>query len=241
MRAICFWVYFEEFTNNAHIIDFGNGAGVDNVVIGILGKGNPLISGGAGLRPVGCVDSAQSTLPDRPSGAQRVVETTPQRLLETSAANIEEFDCPGPAVEPREFPKSKGIAPPGVATVADLYYEIWDSKQRKMRIVVKGVVPLKKWVHVAITAASNDAFRPDINVWINGMKTYTQPSGWLPQNSSTVKNYIGKSNWTDNVTQYEGRDELFKGRLFDLRAYKSIMGEKKIIDTVAWGKRLLGL
>ena len=243
MRAICFWVYFEEFTNNAHIIDFGNGAGVDNVVIGILGKGNPLISGGAGLRPVGCVDSAQSTLPDGPSGAQRVVETTPQRLLVTSAANIEEFDCPGPAVAPRDFPKSGGggIAPPGVATVADLYYEIWDSKQRKMRIVVKGVVPLKKWVHVAITAASNDAFRPDINVWINGIKTYTQPSGWLPQNSSTAKNYIGKSNWTDNVTQYEGRDELFKGRLFDLRAYKSIMGEKKIVDTVSWGKRLLGL
>jgi hypothetical protein len=73
------------------------------------------------------------------------------------------------------------------------------------------------------------------------MKTYTQPSGWLPQNSSTAKNYIGKSNWADNVTQYEGRDELFKGRLFDLRAYKSIMGEKKIVDTVAWGRHLLGV
>ena len=241
MRAVCFWVYFDEFTNNAHIIDFGNGAGIDNIVVGILGKGNPLISGGAGLRPVGCVDSAESTLPDRPSGAQRVVETTPQRLLVTSAANVEEFDYPGPAVTPRDFPKNRGgIAPPGIASVADLYYEIWDSKQRKMRIIVKGAIPLKKWVHVAITAASNDAFRPDITVWINGVKTFTQPSGWLPQNSSTTKNYIGKSNWS-STSQYSNKDELFKGSLFDFRAYSIPVTPEFISDSFTWGQEMLSL
>ena len=128
------------------------------------------------------------------------------------------------------------------AKVADLLYEIWDSQQRKMRIVVKGAIPLQKWTHVVITAESNDAFRPDIAVWIDGVKVFVQPSGWLPQNSSTANNYIGKSNSYNLGTQYEaGRDELFRGRLFDLRAYKSIMGAKRIAETVKWGKDLLGL
>ena len=71
---------------------------------------------------------------------------------------------------------------------------------------------------------------------------FTQPSGWLPQNSSTTNNYIGKSNSYNVSSQFDGgRDELFKGRLFDLRAYKTIMGPKKIQQTVAWGKSLLGL
>lgn len=40
LRAVSFWVYFDEFTNNAKIYDFGNGAGQDSVVLGILGRGN---------------------------------------------------------------------------------------------------------------------------------------------------------------------------------------------------------
>jgi hypothetical protein len=242
VRAFSFWVYFEEFTNNACILDFANGPSKDNIKIGILGKGNPNISEGDSLRPLLCGDA--STVPSAPSGAQRVVETTPQRLMETSSANIEVFDCPGPAVEPivpqgNERPTTKSIA---AAKYADLLYEIWDSQQRKMRIVVRGAIPLQKWVHVAITAENNDSFRPDISVWINGAKTFTKPSGWLPQNSATTNNYIGKSNSYNVSSQYDAaRDELFKGRLFDLRAYKNIMGVKKIASTVAWGKELLGL
>jgi hypothetical protein len=241
LRAFSFWVYFEEFTNNAVILDFGNGAAKDNIKIGILGRGNPNISEGAEIRPLLC--GGASTIPDKPSGPQRVVETTPQRLMETTSANVEEFDCPGPAVSPREFPPMRpGAKQTADAKVADLLYEIWDSQQRKMRIVVKGAIPLQKWTHVVITAESNDAFRPDIAVWIDGVKVFVQPSGWLPQNSSTTNNYIGKSNSYNLGTQYEaGRDELFRGRLFDLRAYKSIMGAKRIAETVKWGKDLLGL
>ena len=41
LRAVSFWVYFDEFTNNAaYINDFGNGAGKDNVFVGIMGRGN---------------------------------------------------------------------------------------------------------------------------------------------------------------------------------------------------------
>ena len=242
LRAFSFWVYFEEFTNNACIFDFGNGAVRDNVKIGILGRGNPNISEGSVIRPDLC-GKGQSTVPDKPSGAQRVVETTPQRLVETSSANVEAFDCPLPAVLPREFPKERpGVNAFAAAKRADLCYEIWDSQQRKMRIVVKGAIPLQKWVHVVVTAESNDSFRPDMAVWIDGVKMFSEPSGWLPQNSTTTNNYIGKSNSYNLSTQFDnGRDELFKGRLFDMRAYKSIMGAKRIEETVKWGKGLLGL
>ena len=241
MRALCFWVYFDEFTNNACIFDFANGAARDNVKVGIIGRGNPTVGEGDEIRPLLC--GGGSTVPDKPSGAQRIVETTPQRLMETSSANVEAFDCPLPSVEPREFPPER---PPARAYVAakkaDLYYEIWDSQQRKMRIIVKGAIPLQKWTHVVITADNNDAFRPDISVWVNGEKVFTQPSGWLPQNSSTMYNYVGKSNNYNLTTQFEnGRDELFKGRLFDFRGYKSLMSEKRIAETYKWGKELLGL
>jgi len=241
LRAFSFWVYFEEFTNNAVILDFGNGSARDNIKIGILGRGNPNISEGAEVRPLLC--GGPSTVPEKPSGAQRVVETTPQRLMETSSANVEAFDCPGPAISPRDFPPIRpGVKQTADAKVADLLYEIWDSQQRKMRIVVKGAIPLQKWTHVVITADNNDAFRPDIAVWINGVKVFVQPAGWLPQNSSTANNYIGKSNSYNLGSQYDaGRDELFKGRLFDLRAYKSIMSAKRIEETVKWGKGFLGL
>lgn len=241
VRAISFWVYFEEFTNNAVILDFGNGSARDNIKIGIIGRGNPSVNEGDIIRPLLCGGS--STIPDKPSGAQRVVETTPQRLMETTSANLEEFDCPLPAVEPRVFPPIRPIVDAiSNAKRADLLYEVWDSQQRKMRIVVKGAIPLQKWVHVVIGAENNDAFRPDIGVWIDSVKAFTQPSGWLPQNSSTTNNYIGKSNNYNLTTQFEnGRDELFKGRLFDMRAYKSTMSEKKIKDIYNWGKKLLDL
>ncbi|MCU7645103.1 hypothetical protein, partial [Enterococcus faecalis] len=39
MRAFAFWVYFDEFTNNAHIFDFGDGPRKSNIWAGILGRG----------------------------------------------------------------------------------------------------------------------------------------------------------------------------------------------------------
>jgi hypothetical protein len=53
---------------------------------------------------------------------------------------------------------------------------------------------------------------------------------------------VGKSNNYNLTTQFEnGRDELFKGRLFDFRGYKSLMSEKRIAETYKWGKELLAL
>ncbi len=242
MRAVSVWVYFEEFTNNAHIFDFGNGSGKDNVWLGIAGRGSPSIQS-CNIRPPGCGD--QSTVPEPPSGQQCVQEVRPQHLMATSRANVDDFLCPlfettGKRVAPlipRQQPKGKD----DTAKMADLVYEIWDARDRKMRINIPCAVPLKQWTHITVTAVTNDAFRPDIKVYINGIQSAFYPSGFLPQTSFMTHNYLGKSNWANVTSQYENRDELFKGKMFDFRTYNTIMGEKKIQETIKWGTKLLGI
>lgn len=239
MRAIHFWVKFDEFTNNAHILDFGNGAGQDNVWIGILNRGN-LGTDLSSKKPLLC--GGDSVIPESPSGAQPGEITTPQDLMETTNANVEEYTCQGFAVSPKtvnhRVPNSKR-GPEQLAKTADMCYEIWDSQQRKLRIVVPNMFQLEVWTHVVITAEGSDAFRPDIVVYKNGEKVFVEESGWLPQNNNTSKNYIGKSNWSNVTSQYGNRDELFKGSVFDIRGYRTQLSESVIKESYAWGKKLL--
>lgn len=238
MRAVCFWVYFEEFTNNAHIFDFGNGANKDNVFCGIIGRGNSPVSAEP-IRDLIC-DAQESTVPKPPSGAQPDEEVSAKELMMTTPANVNDFNCPGfqefGRIMPQTQPKSN---PPGIAKSADIIYEIWDHQQRKMHVQVTNMIPLKKWVHITITSRNSDAFRPQIDFYRNGELMYTEADGWLPQENFTSNNYIGKSNWSDVTSPYQNADELFKGRLFDFRTYRTQMSHSKIKETYDWGKKFL--
>jgi hypothetical protein len=242
IRAFHLWVKFDEFTNNAHVFDFGNGAGIDNVWLGILFRGNQGADADANARPLLCGNAERATVPEAPSGAQPAHEISPQELMKSTAANVEEFTCDGFAVAPvvkrRGKTKRAQLQP---AVTADMIYEIWDRSQRKMRIKVPQMFVKGKWTHVVITATNNDAFRPDIAVYKNGQQMYVEPSGWLPQNNETSKNYIGKSNWENDTSQYANRDELFKGAVFDFRAYKRNVGDAFVKESFEWGKKMLGL
>lgn len=243
VRAFHFWVRFDEFTNNAHIFDFGNGAGIDNVWVGILNRGNQGLDADQDKKVLLCGDPIRDVLPDRPSGAQPEEITTPQDLMETTAANVEEYTCEGFAVAPRKLPRTipKAVKEKGLAKTADMCYEIWDKDQRKMRIVVPQMFKKDEWTHVVITAEGTDAFRPDIAVYKNGAKVFVQPNGWLPQNSITEKNYIGKSNWADVTSQYANKDELLHGAVFDFRGYLTPLNSKVIKESYEWGSKMLGL
>ena len=248
LRAIQFWVRFDEFTNNAHILDFGNGAGIDNVWVGILNRGNLGIDAEEGAKKSSLLcgnGSGGDVLPTPPSGQQSYEVTTPDYLMKTSSANVEDFTCEGFAVAPRNLPrltrKPGTKAHEGIAKTADLCYEIWDRDQRKMRIVVPQAFVLKEWTHIVITAQGTDSFRPDIAIYKNGVPVFLEPSGWLPQQNRTEKNYIGKSNWADDTSQYANKDELFKGAVFDIRGYNGSMSEAVIQDSYKWGVKMLGL
>lgn len=231
LRAISVWAYFDEFTNNARIIDFGNGAGHDNVLLGIEGRGNG--------------DSAFGLLNRRPSDENLVCqakapkEVSPQTYMQNSDANVEFWECPGPEPIDSTYPEDE--IGPKREPKANLLFEIWDSQQRKMRIRVLDAIPKKKWVHIAITTTDGANFRPTWHVYIDGKKVYEEINGHMPLKSYTTNNYIGKSNWEEDTLDQQNRDERFKGALFDFRLYRQPMSAPKIARTVQWGTKKLGL
>jgi hypothetical protein len=243
LRALMVWVYFEEFTNNARILDFGDGAGRNNIVLGIIGRGDATIEDSATIRPP-LICGEDSTVPASPSGAQPATEMTPQKLMETTPANVNEFTCPGFEIYPRRLPASR-VTPrqstPGDRNKATLLYEIWDAQQRMMRLRVPSAIDKGKWTHIAITATSMDSFRPDIAIYVNGKQVFIEPSGFLPQSSTLTNNYVGRSNWLNDTSQYENKDELFKGSVFDLRGYKVNLPQKVVEESFEWGRKKLGL
>jgi len=229
MRAWMVWVKFDAFTNNAKIFDFGNGANADNVFLGILGKGD-----------YGIQNVNESTVPTEPSGQQNVRETTPRELMETTDANVNDFECKAIEVFPRKLTPSVVRPAQTPSDKATLLYEVWEKKSRKMSIAVNNVIPLRAWTHIAITADSDDAFRPALNVYINGILVYTKQGGCLPSTGLMTNCYVGKSNWK-TTNQYSNKDELFKGNLFDFRGYSVSLSSDLINESFHWGQRMLGI
>ena len=241
IRAWMIWVYFEDFTNNAKVFDFGNGPGRDNVFLGLLGKGDEGASA-EDARPLLCGKDENSTLPTEPSGAQPVQELPPQKLMESSDANVDEYTCTNFELSPRRLsPSYVGSQktkknPLGKAT---LIYEVWDKQSRKMRLKAPAAVKLKTWTHICVTATDDANFRPNIAMYVNGKKVIEKESGWLPSTSSMTNCYIGKSSWMNSQDKYDNKDELFRGRLFDFRAYRSAQTEGMIQESYDWGKSKL--
>jgi len=228
LRAVSVWAYFDEFSNNARIFDFGNGAGHDNVLLGIEGKGNvDTAFGNMGRRPA---DDNMVCLSKAPK------EVSPQRFLATSDANVDTWECAGPEPVATTYPEDEKQA---VDPNANLLFEIWDTQQRKMRIRVLNCIPLRKWVHIAATTTDGVNLRPTWHIYIDGKRVFEQLDGHMPLNSYTKSNYIGRSNWESDTSQYQDSDERFRGALFDMRFYRAPMSAAKIERTILWGKKRL--
>jgi hypothetical protein len=86
-----------------------------------------------------------------------------------------------------------------------------------------------------------DAMRPNLNVIINGNLLFTQENAYLPAAKVTSNNYLGKSNWANDMSDYDLRDELFQGSIFDFRMYSSVVSEAKGKRILQWGMRKLGM
>jgi hypothetical protein len=231
LRSFSMWVKFETFTNNARIFDFGNGAGHENVLLGIEGRGNgDTAFGNLGRRPAEDNQVCSAKAPK---------EVSPQRFLETSDANVDTWECPGPEPVATTFPENEDR--PAVDPRATLLFEIWDTQQRKMRIRAMNAIPLKKWTHIALTTTDNTNFRPNWRVYIDGKMVLEHLDGFMPLKSYTTSNYIGRSNWETESLAFENPDERFRGSLFDMRFYRLPMSEGKIDKTYRWGHKKLGI
>jgi hypothetical protein len=248
LRAVSVWVYFDEFTQNAPIFDFGNGAGKDNVRLAIEGKGNQATKLRGVMKP----------RPDefaKVCNAKAAIEVSPKLYLATSDANVDEYECKGPEPVESTYPEAdaapiraanrsstrpfrigEDAAEEAGLPSANLIFEIWDTQQRKMRIRAMNAIPLKQWCHVVVTTTDATSFRPTWHVYIDNRKVLEELDGHMPLNSYTTLNYIGKSNWEDvGVGQYDDQDERFRGSLFDFRLYRFPMSASKISKTYEWG------
>jgi len=228
LRAISVWAYFDEFTNNARIFDFGNGAGKDNVFLGIEGRGNT--TAGFGILRARPADT------DRVCNTKPAKEMSPQYYLMTSDANVDAWTCPGPEPIDSLYPEDETTDAIDVKKTANLLFEIWDTEQRKMSIRIVDAIPLKEWVHIALTTTDGASFRPTWHVYINGANVFEQPDGHMPLKSYVSQNFIGRSNWEGPSSQYQNSDERFRGSLFDFRLYRQPMSASKVKSTVDWGK-----
>jgi hypothetical protein len=240
LKAICFWVRFDEFTNNAHILDFGNGAGIDNIFIGIVGRGDQSLDDSSELRKT----EDTCVIPEPPSGPQPVPDMSPQALM-LSTANVDEyiydkeiFPRKLPPIKPFSNAKAQAHGNPKTAT---LIYEVWNGKLRMEHVNVLKAFELRKWTHCCITTASGDSVRPALQIWINGIKMAEKQGTHLPQTSITSNNYFGKNNWMSDSSQFENKPELFRGGLFDFRGYSQPMATGKLKKTIEWGKKRLGV
>ena len=253
LKTFMCWVYFDEFTNNAKIFDFGNGSAMDNVFLGIFGKGDS--DAQLNLTTSKCRDEQESTVPERPSGAQPVDEMSPQDLMALEANVNDDITDTNYQIIPSEYARKKKdirdtrstqnkgckqCTENTLTTTATLIYEVWDKQDRKMSMRIPNAIPLRQWTHVAITPTGSDPFRPDIRIYINGEYASEKKAGWLPATSKMSNCYLGKSNWTI-ATTYTNQDELLKGKLFDFRAYKKALSDDIIKASVTWGKEKLGL
>jgi hypothetical protein len=240
LRAVSVWVKFDEFTNNARIFDFGSGPNNNNIILGIIGRGDGGVDTGTIRSDLLCDKEEGKTVPEAPSGAQRCPEVSAKTLMENSSANVDDWTCPFPEIEGKKVKKLRNYDPPTGKT-ATLLYEVWEQQRRAMTIKVPAAVKVGVWTHIAVTAFNMDSMKPDIGIYVNGELVYTKPSGVLPQTSFTERNYIGKSNWAEQTSSSDNKDELFKGSMFDFRMYATNMSKDKVKDTYNWGKDLLGL
>jgi hypothetical protein len=245
LRAFMFWVKFDKFTNNAHVFDFGNGSGHDNVYFGIEGKGNDTSL--SKEKQVG------RTPTDDDIVCQKMAprELDPRVFMKWTEANVEMYDCPGPEPiarstndiemeDPNVFISGQTKQPEPEPKKANILFEIWDKEQRKMRIKCIDALEERTLHHVVCTV-TDMSFRPTWKVYVDGVNIFTHQEGHLPQTNYTTKNYIGRSNWEDATNQGEYKDERFCGTLFDFRMYRIPISEEKIKKSIEWGKKILKL
>ena len=237
-RGLMCWVKFTDFTNNAHIFDFGDGAGNNNVWLGIIGRGD-LKAGSADLKsPLLC--GTENTMPTNPSGAQYYEELSAQEMLGRDLTSCSGFTVVPKEPEPvRQLKLDKEES--ADAQTATMAYEIWDRDNRKMHVEIPQFFMKDVWTHVAIAALTDDPYRPDIGFYRNGKLVYVHSSGWLPQKNETSKNYIGRSNWIDASGPYANKSELFKGYMADFRMYNGILTAAVIEKSYKWALEKLDI
>lgn len=87
----------------------------------------------------------------------------------------------------------RDLRPPKQASAAAYYFEIWDEKQRIMRLSgPMGSAKTGGWQHVVVTVTDGAAWWPKWQMWINGVMVTERIEGRLSPALEITENYIGQ-------------------------------------------------
>jgi len=85
------------------------------------------------------------------------------------------------------------VRPPIQKTGATYYFEIWDGKQRLMRLSAPMMsAKIGVWQHVMVTVTDATSWWPKWQMWINGSLVAEKTDGRLSPAMTLTENYIGK-------------------------------------------------
>jgi hypothetical protein len=198
IRAISFWIFWDQFEKDAAVLHCSTQDDKNRVWIGVDGSG-------------------PSPSPIGPRLIAAAQELTSEELQSLGSPRVEEVplytDSIGHSVK-HELQREK---------TASWVFEIWDERQRIMRIKAPFGAVVGKWQHVAITTTEAGTGWPTWQIWLDGVVAVTEEGRMIPALFLT-NNRIG-----ENV----------RGCLQDFRIYREPMGEDKIKEAMAWSGRLL--
>jgi hypothetical protein len=190
IRAIAFWVFWDSLEKDATIFESSNG-GKRKDLMRIFVEGGGVDLPAAPQIPPAC-------------------EVRPAELL--AIGNLTQPERSNPAAPPsKPLPLSKS---------GQYVFEIWDEKQRLMRIHSSaGSVVANKWQHVTVTTTEVDDWWPTWQLYINGVLVGEKRDGRMCPALELDQSFIGK-----NV----------RGCLTDFRIYSTPMPVAKIVEAMAF-------
>jgi hypothetical protein len=204
IRAIAFWIFWDQFEKGAAVLHCSTEDDKNRVWLGVDGSG----PGPAPMKDVQ-IGAAQ--------------ELTPQDLQRLGSPRVEEVPLwatqrpqkPDPHSVTGDLERQK---------TATWIFEIWDERQRIMRLRGPQGAKIGQWQHVVVTTTDNTPGFPTWQLWLDGVMTTEQPDGRLIPALFLTNNRIG-----ENV----------RGCIQDFRIYRDPMSAEKIKEAMDWSGRLL--
>ena len=203
IRAIAFWVFWDQFEKDAAILHCSTADDKNRVWIGVDGSG-PGLPGFPGL--------SEST------AAQ---ELRPDELQSLGSPRVEEVPLYATQHQRSPHAVKHDLVHEKTATWV---FEIWDERQRIMRIKAPLGAKRGVWQHVTITTKDSTTWWPTWQIWLDGALVTEQSEGRMIPALFLTNNRIG-----ENV----------RGCLQDFRIYREPMTVDKIKEAMAWSSRLL--
>jgi hypothetical protein len=205
IRAIAFWIYWDQFEKGAAVLHCSTEGDKNRVWLGVDGSG----PGPAQMKDVQ-IGAAQ--------------ELTPQDVMRLGSPRVEEVPLyassrqhrgPNPHAVNHDLQQEK---------TATWIFEIWDERQRIMRLRGPHGAKIGQWQHVVVTTTDNTPAFPTWQLWLDGVMTTEQRDGRMIPALFLTNNRIG-----ENV----------RGCIQDFRIYRDPMSAEKIKEAMAWSSRLL--